>query len=100
MGGWMDESKPTSDHLITNTDKNGWEVLAVGPNDRDLMNRLRNAGTDHRKFMRMIAVYVDLTGPLYWWTVHSYLKSVLSIWISEVVGIRESSTSVRVLKKE
>jgi hypothetical protein len=65
--GWMDESKPTSDHLITNTDKNGWEVLAVGPNDRDLMNRLRNAGTDHRKFMRMIAVYVDLTGPLYWW---------------------------------
>ena len=33
----------------------------VGPNDLDLMTRLRNAGTDHRKFMRMIAVYVDLT---------------------------------------
>ena len=39
----------------------------LGPNDRDLMMRLRNAGTDHRKFMRMIAVYVDITGPLYWW---------------------------------
>lgn len=39
----------------------------IGPNDLDLMTRLRNAGTDHRKFMRMIAVYVDLTGPLYWW---------------------------------
>lgn len=39
----------------------------IGPNDADLMNRLRNAGTDHRKFMRMIAVYVDLTVPLYWW---------------------------------
>ena len=39
----------------------------IGPNDLDLMKRLRNAGTDHRKFMRMIAVYVDLTGPLYWW---------------------------------
>lgn len=39
----------------------------IGPNDADLMNRLRNAGTDHRKFMRMIAVYVDLTAPLYWW---------------------------------
>ena len=38
----------------------------VGPNDHDLMMRLRNAGTDHRKFMRMIAVYVDLTAPLYW----------------------------------
>ena len=31
------------------------------------MKRLRNAGTDHRKFMRMIAVYVDITAPLYWW---------------------------------
>ena len=39
----------------------------IGPNDADLMKRLRNAGTDHRKFMRMIAVYVDLTAPLYWW---------------------------------
>lgn len=39
----------------------------IGPNDLDLMNRLRNAGTDHRKFMRMIVVYVDITAPLYWW---------------------------------
>ncbi len=39
----------------------------VGPNDLDLMKRLRNAGTDHRKFMRMITVYVDITAPLYWW---------------------------------
>lgn len=38
----------------------------IGPNDLDLMKRLRNAGTDHRKFMRMIAVYVDITAPLYW----------------------------------
>lgn len=39
----------------------------VGPKDYDLMTRLRNAGTDHRKFMRMIEVYVDITAPLYWW---------------------------------
>lgn len=39
----------------------------IGPNDFDLMKRLRNAGTDHRKFMRMIIVYVDITAPLYWW---------------------------------
>ena len=39
----------------------------IAPNDLNLMTRLRNAGTDHRKFMRMIAVYVDLTAPLYWW---------------------------------
>ena len=41
--------------------------LLIGPNDLDLMKRLRNAGTDHRKFMRMIDVYVDITAPLYWW---------------------------------
>lgn len=39
----------------------------IGPNDLDLMTRLRNAGTDHRKFMRMITVYLDITAPLYWW---------------------------------
>ena len=39
----------------------------IGSNDLDLMTRLRNAGTDHRKFMRMITVYLDITAPLYWW---------------------------------
>lgn len=39
----------------------------IGPNDLDLMTRLCNAGTDHRKFMRMIVVYLDITAPLYWW---------------------------------
>ena len=43
------------------------DEFVVGPNDIDLMKRLRNAGTDHRKFMRMITVYVDITAPLYWW---------------------------------
>ena len=38
----------------------------VGKNDHDLMMKLRNAGTDHRKFMRMITVYADITAPLYW----------------------------------
>ncbi len=39
----------------------------IGHSDYDLMTRLRNAGTDHRKFMRMITVYLDITAPLYWW---------------------------------
>lgn len=39
----------------------------LGPNDLELMTTLRNAGTDHRKFMRMITVYFDITAPLYWW---------------------------------
>ena len=36
----------------------------IGPNDHDLMMRLRNAGTDHRKFMRMIVGYTTITAPL------------------------------------
>lgn len=44
-----------------------FECYEIGPNDLDLMKRLRNAGTDHRKFMRMIVVYVDITAPIYWW---------------------------------
>lgn len=43
------------------------ESIRIGPNDYDLMRRLRNAGTDHRKFMRMIVVYVDIIAPLYWY---------------------------------
>lgn len=41
--------------------------FVIGDNDLDLMKRLRNAGTDHRKYMRMISVYCDITAPLYWW---------------------------------
>lgn len=46
---------------------NGTPVWVIGDNDLSLMKRLRNAGTDHRKFMRMITVYLDITAPLYWW---------------------------------
>lgn len=48
-------------------DCTGFECFEVGPNDLKLMTTLRNAGTDHRKFMRMITVYLDITAPLYWW---------------------------------
>lgn len=39
----------------------------LGGMDEDLMQRLSNAGTDHRKFMRMMPVYVRIIAPLYWW---------------------------------
>ena len=48
-------------------DCTGFECFEVGPNDLKLMTTLSNAGTDHRKFMRMITVYLDITAPLYWW---------------------------------
>ena len=46
-------------------DDNGNFIL--GENDLSLAVRLRNAGTDHRKFLRQIFVTVDITAPLYWW---------------------------------
>ena len=46
----------------------------IGPNDYGLMKRLCAAGTDHRKFMRMIEVYVDITAPLYWWKEYDTYK--------------------------
>lgn len=41
--------------------------VCVGPNDLDLMKKLANAGTDHRKYMRMITVWCDIEAPLYWY---------------------------------
>lgn len=45
----------------------GYDIVGfdLGENDRSLMQRLANAGTDHRKFMRMSPVYVRITAPLY-----------------------------------
>ena len=40
-------------------------VPDIGPNDYKLMKSLRESGTDHRKFMRMITVYLDIVSPLY-----------------------------------
>lgn len=41
--------------------------IVIGKNDLDLMTRLRNAGPEHAKFLRMIVVTCDITAPLYWW---------------------------------
>ena len=46
-------------------DEKGAYVL--GPNDLDLAKRLRNAGSDHRKYLRQVLVSMDITAPLYWW---------------------------------
>ena len=64
----------------------------IGESDKALMERLSNAGTDHRKFMRMITVYVDVTAPLYWWKEFDTYK---------VGTVRNScSTMHKITKKE
>ena len=55
------------DSMCNKSEKAMQQMYLIESNDLDLMTRLRNAGTDHRKFMRMIVVYLDITAPLYWW---------------------------------
>lgn len=68
------------DDLVTDVDYNEDEygmrfVYVIGENDQKLMRKLANSGTaDHRKFMRMITVYLDITAPLYWWKEFSTYK--------------------------
>ena len=63
---WHLIGAPGTNQAVAN-DKYLREKYCIGNNDLDLMKRLCNAGTDHRKFMRMITVYMDITAPLYWW---------------------------------
>ena len=70
LESWKKSDSDWSYDCIEDTD-NFYEYktkdeFEVGPNDLSLMMKLRNAGTDHRKFMRMIVVYVDITAPVYW----------------------------------
>lgn len=63
----MFDSIPYSqNNFVIEIDGNG-NGTYIGDKDLDLMKRLIKSGTDHRKFMRMIPVYVDITAPLYWW---------------------------------
>jgi hypothetical protein len=54
------------------TDNDG--TYHLGINDYDLAKRLCKAGTDHRKFMRMINVTMDITAPLYFFKEISTYK--------------------------
>lgn len=66
MNSWEKSDSDCSSCMKTNSKRDCESCnIYIGPNDLDLMKRLRNAGTDHRKFMRMIVVYADITAPLY-----------------------------------
>lgn len=63
MNSW-DKSDSYAGHENMGT---GNEYFHLGENDHSLMQRLSNAGTDDRKFMRMMPVYMRITAPLYWY---------------------------------
>lgn len=64
-----------SDSYITRVCEEGGKLIlantinsfSLGEADKNLMQKLAKAGTDHRKFIRMMSVYVRVTAPLYWW---------------------------------
>ena len=56
------------------TTASGEKVYHLGENDKDLMTRLVKAGNEHRKFMRQIVIWTDITAPLYWWKEYDTYK--------------------------
>ena len=87
MNSWKKSDSYKVCEIVTGSHENCWECIhaiglpgnevacargnepefVAGCEDYYLMMRLGNAGRDHRKFMRMIVVYIDITAPLYWW---------------------------------
>lgn len=51
-----------------------YQHCEIGPNDRTLSTNLRNAGVEHRKYMRDIIIWCDVTAPLYWWKQYATYK--------------------------
>ena len=58
--------------MDSHTESDG--TFVFGPNDLDLAMRLAKAGSDHRKYLRMVFVSVDVTAPLYWWKEYDTYK--------------------------
>ena len=68
MNSW-DKSDSDIYSVQTNADGMDFEVsdFSLGKDDHQLMLQLAKAGTEHRKYMRMMIVMVRITAPLYWW---------------------------------
>lgn len=69
MNSWdkSDSGYSNIPRIDTTIDESEDHVYLLGCNDETLMNQLVKAGPSHRKFMRMIVVYMDIFAPLYWW---------------------------------
>ena len=74
MNSWGKSDSKVEPETIGDFGEEYGSLFELGENDHSLMQRLANAGTDHRKFMRMMPVYVRITAPLYWWKEFSTYK--------------------------
>ena len=102
--GWEHAIRGMRNPLNSWSKSDSWQSekeFIIGENDLNLMKKLRNAGTDHRKFMRMITVYADITAPLYWVAEHDTYKvgtvrnscSFMHKGVSKPFEIRDFSVS-------
>lgn len=57
-------NKVDSKWILDNADKH----FIIGPNDYKLAKSLWKGGTEHRKWMRQVIVWVEITAPRYWWS--------------------------------
>lgn len=72
MNSWhLSDTKET---LKKNENNELVPIIELGENDFDLMKRLITAGSEHRKFLRMLPVTMDITAPLYWWKEYDTYK--------------------------
>lgn len=63
-----------SDSYDVDLDEGGPSIYIIGDADLKLMKQLLQAGPEHRKYLRMIMVYMDITAPLYWWKEYDTYK--------------------------
>lgn len=56
--------KSDSKWILENAD----EHFVIGQNDYKLAKGLWKGGTEHRKWMRQVIVWVEITAPRYWWS--------------------------------
>lgn len=77
------------DRSDTVFDEHG-NIVKLGPNDAKLMLQLKKAGTDHRKYLRMVHVQADVTAPLYWWKDYdTYKVATVANSCSSIYYIKE-----------
>lgn len=70
---WYSIGTPGTNPAVAN-DRYLREKYCIGENDLKLMQKLVKSGSDHRKFLRMINVTMDIVAPLYWWKEYDTYK--------------------------
>lgn len=108
---YMSHEKSDSEWRDVTTDRDiyGVRVYCIGPKDMELAKKLIKAGSEHRKFLRMIHVQANIRAPRYWWaemdtykhvtmnsssTMHLITKRMLNIWDFSIEHLNEEDLEI------